>query len=257
MLRLTVEHAYWGADRPPVVLEPDVATQGLLRHPSLAMKSTPAAIDVFAEADREALRNAVGGDTATLCFRLRTTDRTFVAYTDIFNSAQQGLAVLSVNAGAVTTPKATDIRALKVSDVLTAADLARPPLAVLLVDIPVDASNDARTIRFEASHWRWIYHVVGGDAAQALEVRDPEGRVSFAPLGVSQTPNGTDSRPFRSEVTIEASTRPSQRFELVAPGEFGDRVLIAVLPTPSAMALRPDRDEPGGPLVADIYVNLP
>lgn len=257
MLRLSVEHAFWGDRPPPVTLEPDAATSRLLNLSSLAARFASASVTIVADTDRDVLRDAAGGDVISMRFRVRVTEPDLATHTDIIDLTGDQIAVISVEAGAVTELEATDMRDRQVDDVLTAEDVRMPPLAVLLVDVPVDATDDVRAARFRASERRWTYHVIGGAAEGALQVRDPEGRVAFTSLGLTSMANGRDARSFQSEIAIEASARPPQRFELLASGDHGDRVLIPVLPTPGPGAFRPARADPGGPPISEIYVNLP
>lgn len=256
-LRIELAHAFYGASPPPITLEPDAATARLFRRRDLGVRLTLGAAQIFADRDREDLTDLAAGEPLRFRFRARPTDPSVLACTDTIDLARDRIAVVEIGADATTKIGPENLRPLAVDDVVTATDMLRPPLAILTVEAPADAEDETRRIEFEASRRRWTYHVLGGDAADAIEVRDLDGAVTFDSLGAIPLSNGASSRAFRSQTPIPFSVRPPQRFELVVAGQHGDRVLIPTLPSPRPDAPRPARDDASSPPVSEIYVNLP
>ena len=126
---------------------------------------------------------------------------------------------------------------------MTAADLARPPLAVVRITVDPQAHDAAYHVRFAAVARFWTYHVIGGAADASYGIRDRANALGFQALGPRTLSNGARAQSFRSSEPIAERARPPARFELVSEGPFGPRVVHAgaSLPPPGSGHARSGR----------------
>jgi hypothetical protein len=253
LLRLDVRHAYHGDGPAPIAFEPDAATWRLGTRPDLRIRLGAGVAEVFAADDRSGLA-ALAEDGLAFGFRLRPRDPAIAAVTAAVAGARGRLAVVELREGvAEVTVAEGDLQPLVASEVITPADVARPPLAILRLVVGAEARDLAFTLRFGALARVWTYHVIGGAAEAAYGIRDRERALTFEALGPRTMSNGARAQSFRSSAPIDERARPVGRFELVAEGPFGPRVVMANLPCPRPGQGFPD---PGGGAASEIFVNL-
>lgn len=250
LLRLDVRHAYHGDGPAPVALEPDAATWRLGTRPDLRTRLGAGVAEVFAAEDRSGLAE----DGLVLTFRLRPRDPAIAAVTAGIAGARGRLAVVELREGAAEVTVAEgDLQPLVAGEVITPADVARPPLAIARVVAGPEARDLGFVLRFGALARVWTYHVIGGAAEAAYGIRDRESALTFEALGPRTMSNGARAQSFRSSAPIAERARPTGRFELVSEGPFGPRVVMANLPCPRPGQGFPD---PGGAAASEIFVNL-
>ena len=252
MIRLDIRHDYHGDVPPPLTLEPDPATARLAARPDLRLRVADGMAELFASEDRAALTHLAAEGALTLTFRLRPRVASLATVTATLAETRGQVVVIdggpearrALHAG--STIGDAELRPLVAGEIVTPADVTRPPLAIIRLALDPHARDVAVSARFGAVAQIWTYHVIGGAPDAAYGVRDRTQTMTFEPLGPRTMSNGARALSFRSSAPIPARARPAGRFELVSEGPFGARVVVPVLP-----AARPD---PGA--VAEILVNL-
>jgi hypothetical protein len=258
LLRLDLRHDYCG-DFAPVVLEPDPDTRRLAARPDLRLRLWDGCAELFAADDRTALALLAEDGALVLTFRLRPRDPMLAAMTATVAEARDRIVVLDPGrsrSGALHRDDMVgpaDLRSLTPDGLVTPADVARPPLAILRLTPDPEARDVAYTVRFGAVERFWTYHVIGGAFEAEYGVQDRDGALTFDPLGPRKMANGTRAQSFRSSAPIAERARPAARFQLVSEGDFGPRVILATLPCPRA---GPGTVDPGGHAASEILVNL-
>lgn len=239
ILRLTLAHAYFGSDVPPLTARP-VEPQGFDRA-QLLLRQRGAMVHVLA--DEEAERPAA----VQLMVR------------------GQNMQVLEVTKGVVWGGPVDLAAPLGVAEVdLAAGDApmaSEPPrrlgqdIATLDIALPQAGRRDL-TLTLEAVAAHWAYHLTGqGDLAD-LQVIDSDGAVQFEDLGLMDLPGGQAARVIRSAQALATRARSDQRFTLQKSGPFGPETLVPVLPS-AAPPFKPIPDVGADMrLQSDIFVTL-
>lgn len=129
-----------------------------------------------------------------------------------------------------------------------------PILATLDLALPSEGRRDV-LLRFEAVVSHWAYHLIGASGTDQLEVIDSAGAVAFEDLGLQNLPNGQAARVIRSTQALAARARPPERFALRKAGPFGPETLVPVLPAAADFTPIPDTGAPPR-LQSDIFVTL-
>jgi hypothetical protein len=260
LLRLDVRHDYLGHVVPAIALEPDADTTALAARADLRLRLADGCAQLFAARDRTALTLLADEGALALTFRLRPRDPALFAMTAAVAEARDRIVVLDpgpVPPGALhrgDTVTDHDLRPLIADRPVTAADVTRPPLALVRITVDPHAGDAAYHVRFAAVERFWTYHVIGGAADASYAIRDRTSALEFEPLGPRTMSNGARAQSFRSRAPIAERARPPARLELVAEGPVGPRVVLPVLPCPRP---GPGHAEPGGATASEIYVNLP
>jgi hypothetical protein len=260
LVRLEVRHDYHGDAPAPIALVPDAATARLAARPDLRLRLADGAAELFAAEPRDALALLAEAGALALTVRLYARDPDLLAVTEPL--APDRIAVLAPgpSSGSRLHPGDTvgeaDLRPLAADGLITAADLARPPLAIARITVDPAAEDVRHTVRFAATRRFWTYHVIGGAAGTSFAVRDPAGAVEFQSLGPRRMSNGAAAQSFRSTAPITAAARPAARFELLSEGPFGPRTVLPVLPCPRPGPGAIDRSDGTPRAVSEIYVNL-
>jgi hypothetical protein len=260
LLRLDVRHDYLGHVVPAITLEPDAATVELAARPELRLRLADGSAQLYAARDRTALALLADDGALALTFRLRPRDPALFAMTAAVADARDRIAVLDpgpLPSGALhggDTVTENDLRPLIADRPVTPADVARPPLALVRITVDPQAQDAAYHLRFAAVERFWTYHLIGGAADASYHIRDRSNALEFEALGPRTMSNGAQAQSFRSSTPIAERARPTGRFELVAEGPFGPRVILPVLPCPRP---GPGFVDPDGPRAgSEIYVNL-
>lgn len=254
LLVLEIRHDYHGSGPAPIGLEPDAATVRLARRPDLRLRLTEGVAELFADADRTALRAVAAAGELVLTLRLRPRDPALAAVTDVIAGARDRVAVIDSRDRLAGGPVSDgDLQGLAPGEIVTPADVARPPLAIVRLPLDPDAVDEVRVLRFGAVARHWTYHVVGGATDAAFGIRDRANLLGFEPLGPRLMSNGARAQSFRSSAPIPERARPEARFELVSEGPFGPRVVMSTLPCPRP---GPGTLDPGGAAASEILVNL-
>lgn len=239
ILRLTVEHAYFGPDVAPLTVAPAdpraFDRAGLLLRQrgattivlgdETAERETRLSLRVTAQSPQvqQVTRDLVWGAPVAVTVPL---DRTRIGLTD------------------ATAPAPPENRHRLGSD-----------LAVLDIELPQDGARVV-TLALEAIDAHWAYHLVSTRDLDGIEVIDTAGDVVFEDLGSRTLPDGQATRVIRSAQALAARARPGQRFALQKAGAFGPETLVAVLPA-AAPPFKPIPDaETPARLQSDIFVTL-
>jgi hypothetical protein len=258
LFRLNVLHDYLGGAQVPIRIEPDTATAKLTHAADLRMKVQYGRADILCVDDRTDLADFAEDGALTFVFRLLAEDPALIGITDTLADSRNSLFVLDSGLRApgplhdTQTLAADDLRSLKPDDLITAADVLRPPLAIVRMRVAIDSSDAVYSVRFGASARYWTYHVMGGAPDSNFTIHDTVGDIGFNLLGPRAMADGRLATSFRSSDPIAYRARPGPRFELLGDGPFGPRVVLPVLPAagPGSARLDPDGPGPG----ADIYV---
>ncbi|MBW4706660.1 hypothetical protein KX928_02560 [Roseobacter sp. YSTF-M11] len=240
ILRLTLAHAYFGNDVPPLTVAPadtrDFDVAGCL------LRQRGAVTIVLVD---DAMEERPAGITLTLGARTPQV-------IEVTEGAVWGAPI------SLSVP--LDVDTVRLSDVdapETPQDTLRleAVLATLQIAVPPEGQREV-TLSLTAKESFWAYHLTGQTSLDGLEVIDSEGDVTFEDLGLADLPDGRPVRVIRSTRAVAARARPSQRFALQKAGPFGPETLIAVLPG-AAPPFKPIQ-EAGAPmrLQSDIFVTL-
>lgn len=237
-VELTLEHAYYAPNMPPVTVMP--AQSAAFARAGLLMRQSGARIFVLAEDDNTDLPETVTLDLETqnndVVSVTRDADWRFVPQINI-----------GLDADAVDLPSGTATEVMQVPGHLR--------LAQITIALAAGSKRDV-TARFAALASHWAYHVIG-PGNEDVVIEDAEGEVEFDAMGFIDLPDGTAARVIRSRAALAARARPGQRFSLSRPGPFGPRTLIPVLPAPQVLfASVPDPNGAGAILQSDIYVSI-
>ena len=240
LVELTIAHEYYAPNMPPVTLRPNDASG--FEKDGLLLRQQGMRGFVLAEDDATGLPAQIVID-----LHIQSTD--VIAVTDAGDWK---------HVPPVALPKGTDHATLDrpaPDPGMPAQTPGRWRLAQLIIDIdPAQHRKVQVTFKAVASHW--AYHIIG-PGHDEVTIEDPEGRVSFDPLGVTTLPDGRPANVLRSSDALPARARPGQRFSLSKPGPFGPRTLIPVLPAPQPLfATVPDPDGTGALIQSDIYVSI-
>lgn len=239
ILRLSLRHAYFGSDVPPLAVAPTDAP-GFDRAACL-LRQRGAEVHVLAD-EAEARPEAV---------QLSVT-------------AQSG-QVMQVTRGVVWGRPVPVAAPLDVTEVglpdageTTSSDTPRTlgaDICVMEIDLPAEGRRDL-TLSLEAVESHWAYHLVGMRDLDGLEVIDSAGDMRFEDLGLQDLPDGRPARVIRTADAVAARARPGERFALQKSGAFGPETLVSVLPA----AAPPFKPIPGSGaparLQSDIFVTL-
>ncbi len=140
--------------------------------------------------------------------------------------------------------------------------LSAPAIAVALAG----AAAPRFLVRFAARQTKWKYYLLADTFPSDLDagrtaIVDPDGVLSFTPLGYTELPGQRAALTFISEQAIDMRQHPSQRLQLCerdAPGKPVNRILIKQLPNASAATAGWEvsgSSEPGAAiLVSEIYI---
>ncbi len=239
LVELTMEHEYYAPNMPPVTLRPNDARS--FDKDGLLLRQQGTKGFVLAEDDATGLPPQIAID-----LHIQSAD------------------VITVTAGGdwkqvpqIDLPMGTDHATLDPvrPEVMPTQTPGHWRLAQLIIDITPGVHRKAH-VTFKAVSSHWAYHVIGPGNDEVM-IEDSEGRVSFAPLGVTTLPDGRPANVLRSSDALPARARPGQRFSLSKPGPFGPRTLIPVLPTPQPLfATVPAPDGTGAIIQSDIYVSI-
>lgn len=240
ILRLSLRHAYFGSDVPPLAVRPKDA-QAFDRSGCL-LRQRGGTVHVLAD-DTEDDRPS----QMPLIITATSPD------------------IIGLTRGAVWGADVTLVAPLGIDEIgFEEGDMAAPPenprhlskeIATLDVALPDDGRRDL-TLVFHAVESHWAYHLTGKRDLDGLEVIDTTGDVAFEDLGVQDLPNGQAARVIRSAQALAARARPDQRFALQKPGPFGPETLVSVLPA-AAPPFKPIPDAGAtSRLQSDIFVTL-
>lgn len=240
ILRLSLRHAYFGSEAPPVTVRPtdlqDFERAGCL------LRQRAAIIHVLAD-------DTVEDRPDRVSLTLVATSQNLVGVT---RGAVWGAPM------AIVAPLGTDAISMSDGDAPTSPKSPRflgAELATLDVAL-TDTGRRDLTLAFDAVESHWAYHLTGSRDLDGLEVIDSAGDIAFEDLGVLELPNGQAARVIRSAKALAARARPDQRFALQKPGPFGPETLVAVLPA-AAPPFKPLPDAGASPgLQSDIFVTL-
>jgi hypothetical protein len=206
------------------------------------MRQNGSQIMVFCGRDRTGLVQLAEGGLVELVFALRPPDQTFAFVTAGLDVERGHVPVLdAVQPG----PEGTvGMPVTAVADILRLdTGTPQPPVALVRLRVDPQATAAQFEVRLATVAKTWTYHVVGAAPDSNLNIRHPDGRVTFTSLGAREG-GDVPSLGFRSDQEIGLSALPSQRFELLGGGPLGRRVIIPALPTPKP-----------GP-TAEVYVRL-
>ncbi|MGC3939761.1 hypothetical protein ACOTTU_18295 [Roseobacter sp. EG26] len=240
ILRLTLNHAYFGNDVPPLSVSPSDprafdlagcllrqrgAVTLILLDDDLEERPTHVALTLSAQTPQviEVTRDAVWGAAVPLTVSLQA---------DTVRLSDAPAPLASENARCFETS-----------------------LAHLEIEIPTTGRRDV-TFSLEAIDALWAYHLTGADGLEGLEIIDSAGDVTFEDLGLRELPDGRPVRVIRSTQALAARARPDQRFALQKTGPFGPETLIAVLPAARSPFKPITEADASMRLQSDIFVTL-
>ncbi|MCY4333703.1 MAG: hypothetical protein OXC60_03410 [Litoreibacter sp.] len=238
LLRLTLEHAYFGAEAFPMEVKP-ADPQGFARA-GLLLRQQGKTVSVIGES---------GGAGQPERVELLVIP----AGPDVLE------ATLGADWHAVPQLQVPlDMERITLDDAVAEnapAQPRKPILCQLSVSLAPLGTREV-TVAFNAVEALWAYHVIGSAETAEFSIFDPEGAVSFEPLDFETLPDGRIAHVLRSTTPLAARARPTHRFSLQEPGPFGLKTLIPVLPAGgisfrSATGLRPAH-----PFQTNIYINL-
>lgn len=238
-LRLSMRHAYFGLEAPPVSVQlQDARTFG---RAGCLLRQRGAVAHVLVDEDEPP------PGACALALVANTPDVIAVTKGGVWGGAAE-----------ITAPLGQDEIDFAEAPAAEAAPVRgrfAPQLATLEIALPTEGRRDL-TLKFEAVASHWAYHVIGLDEAEGLAVVDTTGAVSFDDLGTQELPNGQAARVIRSAQAVAARARPAERFSLQKAGPFGPETLVSVLPagTPPYKPI-PDAGAEA-PLQSDIFVTL-
>ncbi|WP_299961255.1 hypothetical protein [uncultured Roseobacter sp.] len=239
ILRLSLRHAYFGSDVPPLVVTPTDA-QGFGRAACL-LRQRGAVVHVLVD-EAEARPEAVQLTVAAQSGHVMQVTRGVVWGAAVPVTAPLEVAEVGLPEAAETTP-AEPVRTLGAE------------ICLLDIAVPPEGLRDL-TLSLEAVESHWAYHLVGPRDLDGLEVIDSAGDMRFEDLGLRDLPDGRPARVIRTASPVAARARPGERFALQKSGAFGPETLVSVLPG-AAPPFKPIPD-PGAPvrLQSDIFVTL-
>lgn len=229
LFTLTVTHAFHGDAGPaPIRLAPDAATAALARAEGLRLRLRDGLAEAFAP--EAAIDAGAVADPAprSFTFTLTARDPALVAMTAPLADVANRILRFDAPDDA---PRSGGEPAPRPASAPTAM------LGIVTVRVPPDARDARRTIRLEAASLSWTYHILGADPDRSFSIRDRRDEIAFAPLGPRRLSNGAEALSFRSDGRIAASARAPARFDLVAEGPFGPRVVAPALPNAAASSL--------------------
>ncbi|WP_299672902.1 hypothetical protein [uncultured Roseobacter sp.] len=239
ILRLSLRHAYFGADVPPVMVQPGDA-RAFERAGCLLRQ-------------RGAVSHVLVDDDET---RPEAVALTLVAGTQDMFAVTKGAAWGAQRQ--ITAPLDQDEIAFAAGETPETEPFSGrfvPEMATLEIALPEAGRRDL-VLSFEAVASHWAYHLIGVPEAEGLTVIDTAGVVAFEDLGTQDLPNGQAARVIRSAQTVAARARPVERFALQKAGAFGPETLVSVLPA-GAPPFKPIPDAGAeGRLQSDIFVTL-
>ncbi|ABG33653.1 hypothetical protein CEP88_10255 [Roseobacter denitrificans] len=239
LAELTVEHEYYAPNMPPVTLRPNDAHS--FDKDGLLLRQQGGRGFILAEEDTPELPAQVAID-----LHAQSTDVITVTAGGNWDNVPQ-----------IDLTTGTDHATLDplTQDALPAQTPGHLRLAQLNIGITPRLHRKLH-VAFKAIASHWAYHVIGPGHDDVM-IEDPDGRVSFSPLGVRVLPDGRPANVLRSSDALPARARPGQRFSLSKPGPFGPRTLIPVLPAPQPLfATVPAPDGTGALIQSDIYVSI-
>ncbi|MEL6125752.1 MAG: hypothetical protein AAFR57_05050 [Pseudomonadota bacterium] len=242
---VTVRHAYWGEEVPPLTLVPGRKFAGQIAALGGVIRPRPGGLICGVPEGAGDLDETL---TQPMEIDMVATDPMVEMVTD---EAMGPGTVPIFTVTCVSDETDTTRLSLETAQAVTGGFSA---FARLLVTAEPEGRDLSASVEFAAVARIWTYNVTGGDASAKLAVQDPAGAASFDRIADRRLPNGTTARCFRSHDAIHLNRRPPERFELVSEGPFGPRTIVPILPTPTPTALRKDPDS--GQLTSDIYVNL-
>lgn len=241
LLRIDVEHAYWGDARAPVSIVPSATTARALGQHDCLVKTGPAELVVaIAEPLSDPDDEPASPETLDLVFVVVADDVTATAMTI---DGGVGIAVADLTDSSEDTVVLSDpvpqpmFTRQPVDCGLSAVDFDLRPLAVLGLTLSTDDREVRRRVRIEAPEVHWIYSIVGSDSEQFYSISGPKGAMTFAPIDERVLANGRRALRFRSEGAIPIRAKCPERFRLISTGTRGELTLVDPLPHPRASAL--------------------
>lgn len=239
ILRLSLRHAYFGSEVPPLSVAPTDARA--FGRAGCLLRQRGAVVHVLAD-EAEARPEAVQLTVTAQSDHVMQVTRGVVWGAAAPVAAPLGVVEVGLpdDAGAVSADAPRTLGA---------------DICVLDIALPEKGRRDL-TLSLEAVESHWAYHLVGMRDLDGLEVIDSAGEMRFEDLGFQDLPDGRPARVIRTADALAARARPGERFALQKSGAFGPETLVSVLPA-AAPPFKPI-PEPGAParLQSDIFVTL-